>query len=199
MQSSPVSKRQLCSMCRKPGHNKRTCPTPKFWDEICHSTGTEFNGLKDAYTPSVEHPNLWKTDPDSQFPVLIHNDSDQPFDIYWLIDPVPNNHQSDHRLFTKNWKVWRIKHRNIIPGMKLIIPVGCIGHVFGFFQKCETYSDIATNRIIRIRDWNMGKKITFDGEKIYAEHKGWKVTNLPLLVRFSDPDEYVHLKYVSKV
>ena len=40
---------------------------------------------------------------------------------------------------------------------------------------------------------------TFDGEKIYAEHKGWKITNLPLLVRFPDPDKYVHLKYVSKV
>ena len=155
--------------------------------------------MNDAYIPSVKHPDLLKTDLDSQFPVIIHNDSDQYFDIYWLIDPVPNNHQSDHRLYTKLPKDWRIKHRNIVPGMKLIISVGCIGHVFGFFQKCETHSDIATSRIIRIRDWNMGKKITFDGDKIYAEHKGWKITNLPLLVRFPDPFEYVHLKYVSKL
>ena len=192
------SKRQ-CSICQKTGHNKRTCPAPKFWNDICRSSNTNSYNLKDTYIHSVKDPNLWKTDSDSQFPVVIHNDSYQFFDIYWLIDPVPNNHQSDHRLQTKNPKNWRIKHRNIVPGMKLIIPVGCIGHVFGFFQKCENHSDIATNRIIRIRDWNMGKKITFDGDKIYAEHKGWKITNLPLLVRFSDPFKFIHLKYVSKV
>ena len=190
---------QSCSICQKTCHNKSNCPVPKFWNDICHSTNTNSNNLKDAYSTGVKHPDIWKTDPESQFPVIIHNDSNQYFDIYWLIDPVPNNHQSDHRLQTKSPKNWRIKHRNIVSDMKLIIPVGCIGHVFGFFQKCETRSDIATSRIIRIRDWNIGKKITFDGDKIYAEHEGWKITNLPLLVRFSDPFKFVHLKYMSKV
>ena len=76
---------------------------------------------------------------------------------------------------------------NIMPGMKIIIPVGCIGHVFGLFQKCEDKSDIDLNRIIRIRDWNKGGKITFDGKRIYAVEKDKKITNLPLLTTTISP------------
>ena len=76
-------KRQCCSICKKTGHNRRTCPAPKFWNDICNSNNTNSNNLNDAYIPSVKNPDLWKTDPDIQFPVIIHNDSDQYFDIYY--------------------------------------------------------------------------------------------------------------------
>ena len=154
---------------------------------MCHSTDTSFVNLHDGYTHSVINPNIWKKNPDVQFPIIIENDSDHYFNIFWLIDPVPNTRESDHRLYKGGPNDWRIKHRNIMPGMKIIIPVGCIGHVFGLFQKCEDKSDIDLNRIIRIRDWNKGGKITFDGKRIYAVEKDKKITNLPLLTTTISP------------
>ena len=190
-------RRQCCSICKKTGHNKRTCPAPKFWNDICHSARTEKKGLLDAYTHSVEHPDIWKTDSNSQFPVVIHNDSDCYFDIYWLIDSNPNDSKSDQRLYTSGPINWKLKHWNVKPGMRIIIPIGCVGHVFGFFKKCRDKSDIILNHVIRIRECNKGKTITFDGDKIYVEHNGWKVTNLPLLSLLTDLDDYVDLKYIS--
>ena len=191
-----TTKKQRCSVCLKSGHNKRTCPSLKFWKDMCHANNTLNAKLLDAFTHAVPNPNLWKENPDGQFPILIHNKSDQVFNIYWLIDPVPNNSQSDHRLFTGGPKNWRCKHLNIKPGWKIIIPVGCIGHVFGFFQKCDDNADINSSRIIRIRDWNIGKKITFDGKQIYVHYKGKTITNLPLLVRYSYPEEFHCIKYL---
>ena len=191
-----TTKKQRCSVCLKSGHNKRTCPSPKFWKDMCHANNTINANLLDAFTHAVPNPNLWKENPDGQFPILIHNKSDQSFNIYWLIDPIANNSQSDHRLYTGGPKNWRCKHLNIKPGWKIIIPVGSIGHVFGFFQKCEDQDDINSSRIIRIRDWNIGKKITFDGKQIYVEYKGKTITNLPLLVRYNDPEDYGGIKYL---
>ena len=72
------------------------------------------------------------------------------------------------------------------------------GSVDHDYYGCRGKSDIILNRVIRIRECNKGKN-NIDGEKIYVEHNGWKVTNLPLLSLLTDLDDYVDLKYISKV